>query len=64
MVPIFFRLRVPRHLFKFLYRLLVDHCNKYTDENPQWSISNETLQATLAVFIRDLEAFGRGHGTG
>ena len=28
------RLRVPRHLFKFIYRLLVDHCNRYTDDNP------------------------------
>ena len=64
LVPIFFRLRVPRHLFKFLYRLLVDHCNKYTDENPQWTISNETLQSTYAVFMRDLDAFDRGHGTG
>ena len=27
-------LRVPRHLFKFIYRLFVAHCNAYTDEAP------------------------------
>ncbi|MBS0261042.1 MAG: hypothetical protein JSS02_03725 [Planctomycetes bacterium] len=58
------RLRVPRHLFKFIYRLLVDHCNRYTDNNPRWTISRETLQSTLAVYMRDLQEFDRGQGTG
>jgi RecA/RadA recombinase len=64
LVLLFARLRVPRHLFKFLYRLLVDHCNKFTDDNPQWTIGNDTLQTTMALFTRDLEAFDRGQGTG
>jgi hypothetical protein len=58
------RLRVPRHLFKFVYRLLVDHCNRYTDENPRWTIGRETLQSTLALYLRDLAEFDRGQGTG
>jgi hypothetical protein len=58
------RLRVPRHLFKFLHRLLVEHCHRYTDESPKWQINRETLQSSLAVYLRDLEAYDRGLGTG
>ncbi len=64
LISIFDRLRVPRHLFKFFYRLLVEHCNKYTDESPQWQITRETLQSTFAVYLKDLDAFDRGQGTG
>lgn len=62
LIAAFARLRVPRHLFKFLYRLLVEHANRFTDANPCWKISRETLQATLALSLRDLEAFDRGMG--
>lgn len=58
------RLRVPRHMFKFIYRLLVDHCSRYTDDKPRWTIARETLQSTLAVYMRDLSEFDRGQGTG
>jgi hypothetical protein len=58
------RLRVPRHLFKFIHRMLVEHCNRYTEASPRWTISRETLQAALAVYLRDLEAYDRGMGTG
>ena len=64
LIGVFGRLRVPRHLFKFLYRLLVEHCNRYTDENPSWKISRDTMQTTLAVYMKDMEAFQRGMGTG
>lgn len=64
LIGVFARLRVPRHLFKFLYRVLVEHCHRYTDEHPSWKISRETLQSTLALYLRDLEAFDRGLGTG
>ena len=64
LVSTFSRLRVPRHLFKFLYRLLIDHCNRHTDENPVWKINNESLQTSLAVYLKDLQAFDRGIGTG
>ena len=58
------RLRVPRHLFKFLHRLVIEHCHRYTDESPKWQINRETLHSTLAVYLRDLEAYDRGLGTG
>ena len=53
-------LRVPRHLFKFMYRLFVAHCNAYTDENPNWKISGERFESTLALYQRDQDAVDRG----
>jgi hypothetical protein len=53
-------LRVPRHLFKFMYRLFVAHCNAYTDEAPCWKISPERFESVLAVYSRDQDAFDRG----
>jgi hypothetical protein len=64
LIATFARFRVPRHLFKFLYRVIVEHSNRYTDAEPSWKISRETLQSTLAVFLRDLDALDRGMGTG
>ncbi len=64
LISTFDRLRAPRHLFKFLYRLLVDHCSKYTEDEPQWKIQPETLHATLAVFQRELEMYDQKQGTG
>lgn len=60
----FKQLRVPRHLFKFFYRLFVQHCNAHTDEAPSWKISSETFEATLALYLRDQDAFDRGVGAG
>lgn len=64
LIGIFERLRAPRHLFKFLYRLLVDHCGKYTEDQPVWKIRPETLQSSLSLFMRDLDAYDRKLGTG
>lgn len=64
LVDTFTQLRVPRHLFKFYYRLLVDHCGKFTESDPQYKISKETLQSAFALFRRDLDAYDRGAGTG
>jgi hypothetical protein len=64
LIDAFRTLRVPRHLFKFLYRVLVNHCNAYTDSEPQWQISPQTFESTLAVFQRDQDAFDRGMGAG
>ncbi|MBI1248089.1 hypothetical protein GC197_09635 [bacterium] len=60
----FRQLRVPRHLFKFLYRLLVAHCNNYTDQEPSYKISSQTFESTLAVYLREQDAFDRGLGAG
>lgn len=64
LISVFDRLRAPRHLFKYLYRLLVDHCAKYTEDSPEWKIQRETMQSTLAVFMKDLEAYDQKLGTG
>jgi len=64
LIGVFSRLRVPRHLFKYLHRLLVDHCSRYTEAEPSWRINRETMQTTLALYMRDLDSFDRGAGTG
>ncbi len=57
-------LRVPRNLFKFMYRLITTHCNAHTDESPTWEISGESFQSVLALYQRDQDAFDRGLGAG
>lgn len=57
-------LRVPRHLFKFLYRAISAHCNAHTDENPVWKISAAEYESTLALYRREQDAFDRGVGAG
>jgi hypothetical protein len=57
-------LRVPRNLFKFMYRVLTTHCNAHTDDAPVWRISAETFESTLALYQRDQDAFDRGVGAG
>ena len=57
-------LRVPRHLFKFLYRLVVTHCNAHTDLEPVWKIPIGTFESTLALTLADQDAFDRGMGAG
>jgi hypothetical protein len=60
----FGRLRVPRHLFRFLYRLLTEHCNRATEDEPQWTIRRETLDSSMESYQRELEDMDRGLGTG
>jgi len=60
----FARLRVPRHLFRFLYRLLTEHCNRTTEDQPSFKISRVTLDTVSDAYGRELEAFDRGLGTG
>ena len=55
-------LRTPRHLFKFLYRLLISHCNAHLDHEPHYKISASTFEPTLALYQREQEAFERGLG--
>jgi hypothetical protein len=49
-------LRVPRHLFRCLYRMFVDHCTQYTNKDAQYRIKPETFEKTLAVYLRDVES--------
>lgn len=57
-------LRVPRHLFKFMYRLITTHCNAYSDADPTWRIPPSTFESVLALYQRDQDAFDRGEGAG
>ena len=57
-------LRVPRHLFKFMHRVCVDHCNSFTDQDPSWQVSAGCFESTLAVVLRDQDAYDRGLGAG
>ncbi|MEW4486944.1 hypothetical protein AB1L42_02625 [Thalassoglobus sp. JC818] len=64
LITVFDRLRAPRHLFKYLYRLFIDHCSKHTEDSPEWKIQRETMQSSLAVFMKDLDAYDQKLGTG
>ncbi len=64
LIDAFGTLRVPRNLFKFMYRLITTHCNAHTDEDPSWQISGECFQSVLALYQRDQDAFDRGVGAG
>jgi hypothetical protein len=57
-------LRTPRHLFKFLHRLIEEHCHRHTEDQPRWSVDYDTFRTTFASYMRDLEAFDRGYGHG
>ena len=57
-------LRVPRHLAKFMYRLVTAHCHAHTEQTPVWQISRPTFESVLAVYQRDQDAAARGIGTG
>ena len=50
-------LRVPRHLHKFLYRLLVSHCNAYTEDDPRWKIPKDRFESELALYEREMADF-------
>lgn len=60
LIDAFRALRTPRNLFKFLYRVIVAHCNSHTDASPVWEINKETFEATLAVYGREQAATDRG----
>ncbi|MCC6511278.1 MAG: hypothetical protein IT423_19410 [Pirellulaceae bacterium] len=42
-------LRVPRNLFRFLYRVVSEHCKKYTSSEPQYRIAVSTFESVLAL---------------
>jgi hypothetical protein len=60
----FATLRVPRHLFKLMYRLFTAHCNAHSEDQPVWKITAATFESVLALYQRDQDAFDRGVGVG
>ncbi|WP_435015421.1 hypothetical protein TA3x_002959 [Tundrisphaera sp. TA3] len=57
-------LRTPRQLFKFLHRLLEEHCHRHTEDAPRWTIDPDTFRTTYSAHLRELDAFDRGYGHG
>jgi hypothetical protein len=57
-------LRTPRQLFKFLHRLIEEHCHRHTEDDPRWAVDADTFRTTYSAYLRDLEAFDRGYGHG
>ena len=56
LMSVFESLRVPRHLFRCLYRMLVEHCNQHTDMDAKFQLKSETVEKVLAVYQRDIES--------
>jgi hypothetical protein len=54
------QMKIPRHVFKFLYQLFSTHCNNYTEAKPEWTISRETFMMTWAAFRQSLQRYERG----
>ena len=44
--------------------VLITHCNAYIDSEPVWRIPSTTFESTLALSLRDQDAFDRGLGAG
>jgi hypothetical protein len=55
LVSSFQSLRTPRSLFRFLYRLLVEHCKRSRASDPQYQISSDLYESTLAVYQSETE---------
>ena len=55
----------PPDLFKFLHRLIEEHCHRHTEDQPRWTVDHDTFRTAFALgHMRDLEAFDRGYGHG
>ncbi len=64
LIEAFAGLRVPRQLFKFLYRVLVAHCQSHVDSHPTWQVQADTFAAQLALFRREQQAVDQGLAPG
>lgn len=53
LVQVMQSLQVPRHLFRFLYRLVTEHCKRFTTSQPDFKIQPETFESVLAVYQRE-----------
>lgn len=46
-------MRVPRNLFRFLYRVVSEHCKKHTVSDPQYRIGVSTFESVFAVSLEE-----------
>ncbi|MEM6656169.1 MAG: hypothetical protein AAF596_10220, partial [Planctomycetota bacterium] len=60
LIDAFRSLRTPRHLFKFLYRLISTHAAAHTETDPSWRVSRETFESVLALYSREQASVDRG----
>ena len=58
----FEQLRVPRHLFKFLYRVIMSHVNAHSDGEQVWQISSVRFETEMALYLNDRRASERNVG--
>lgn len=49
LISAFQSLKTPRNLFRFLYRLISEHCKRYRSEHPEYKITNDLFETTLAI---------------
>ncbi len=54
------KLKIPRHAFKFMDRMIAKHCQSHTDESPAWKISRDTFVESRTDFLRAVEDYDRG----
>ncbi len=47
-------LRTPRSLFRFLFRLVVEHCKRSRADEPKMVIASDLYESTLAVYQSEL----------
>ncbi len=48
-------LRTPRNLFRFLYRMISEHCKSHRSSEPVYRVSSETFETSLALFLNELQ---------
>ena len=58
----FEQMRVPRHLFKFLYRVIMSHVNAHSDGEQVWQISPTRFETEMALYLNDRRASERNVG--
>ncbi len=46
-------LHTPRNVFRFLYRLISEHCKRFRSESPQFKIATDLFESTLANYLSE-----------
>ena len=54
------RLKIPRHAFKFMARMIATHCQSHTDEHPAWRIGRDTFVEARTETYRAVADYDRG----
>jgi len=43
-------LKTPRNAFRYLYQLIAEHCKRFRSESPNYQISSELFESSLALY--------------